>query len=169
MTARRLTALIYILLIGASLAHIAVNIYAALGHDIAAIRYFFLGFRHTLTHNGVLTDYLVSGVHATYLSLPLTCLALVLIFSQRNRHAMYYADHMKWQLNSLLIYAGLMLALWGVMLLFPFVFVALLSIMPHLVYVPALLLELWLLYRMVRGAWCLHQGQSVYFNGAPMP
>lgn len=165
MTARRLTTLIYLLLLLSVLAHVAVNVAAMLGYDISAITYGFVGHTESATHNGELTHYQRSGVYYTWLSLPFTLAALALILWQRNKHPMYYADHMKWQLNSLLGYGVSLLLMAVSILLFLFVYLA----MPFLFYVLPVVLEGWLFYRVLRGFACLGKGQSVYHDGAPMP
>lgn len=165
MTARRITALIYILLILAVLVHIGVNLYAALGHDVSNIRYMFLGGTESQTYNGELTYYKETGVSYAYLSVPLTLTAFILILWQRNKHPMYYADHMQWQLSSLLRYLVCLIALFVSMLFFFFLYMG----MPFLLYALPATLELWFFYRIVRGLICLQQGRSVHFNGAPLP
>lgn len=168
MTPRRLTTLIYILLLLPTLFVLTLIFYGPFGGDTPIQRQSF-----TFDDSSTLSDVwaalkdiwrgeakqaIITFLTCTILP-PLT--ALILILWQRKKQPRYYADHMSWQLGTLLgFHFGLLALIIGMPIIFYLFLPALPLIFLYMGFF--LVLGLWFYYRIGRGLIYLYEERPVY-------
>lgn len=168
MTPRRLTALIYCLLILPTLFVIALTYYDPSGGD-THIQHQSFTFDNASTLSDVwaaLKDIWQGEVKKAIITdliliiWPLLT-ALILILWQRGKQPRYYADHMTWQLTTLL---GASFGILALIIGMPIFFYLFLPVWPLILLYMGLflVLTLWFYYRVGRGMIYLYEDRPVY-------